>query len=248
MSRGAVAVGVFDGVHLGHRAVLAALCKAGTPRVVTFDPHPVPATQLISGVERRLELLHEAGMEDVAVAQPGAEVDLSDAVLVTGPAAWPRRDRAAEVLPVPLVAGVSSERIRQLVSVRELEAAARMLGRPFELEGVVVEGDRRGRDLGFPTANLEVGEGLLVPPNGIYAGAALGKRAAISIGLNPHYGARRRRIEAYLLDFDGDLYGRALRLELWSYLRDEAAFPDEAALVRQIGRDVQDVRSASRPG
>jgi riboflavin kinase/FMN adenylyltransferase len=122
-----------------------------------------------------------------------------------------------------------------------------MLGRPFEVEGVVVEGDRRGRLLGFPTANLRVAPGLVVPPNGIYAGVARGHRAAVSIGVNPHYGAAERRFEAYLLDFDGDLYGEVLRVELWTFLRPEAEFTSEAELVRQIGRDVEAARSAARP-
>jgi FAD synthase len=213
---------------------------------VTFDPHPVAGTPLLTSVERRVELLHEAGVEDTVVAPPGTSIDVSDAILVTGPGSA-SVNGAAEMLPVPLVPGVSSERIRQLIAARGLEAAAGMLARPFELEGVVIEGDRRGRGLGFPTANLQVATGLVVPPNGIYAGAALGNRAAVSIGVNPHYGAPERRIEAYLLDFDGDLYGELLRVELWRFLREEAAFPDENALVDQIGRDVEDVRSASRP-
>jgi riboflavin kinase/FMN adenylyltransferase len=246
MTRRAVAVGVFDGVHLGHRRVLEALGRAGRPRVVTFDPHPVSGTPLLTSVERRVELLHEAGVEDTVVAPPGTAIDLSDAILVSGPGTAAVSD-APEMLPVPLVPGVSSERIRQLIAARELEAAAGMLGRPFELEGVVVEGDRRGRGLGFPTANLQLAAGLVVPPNGIYAGSTLGKRAAVSIGVNPHYGAPERRIEAYLLDFDGDLYGETLRVELWRFLREEAAFADERGLVEQIGRDVADVRSGSRP-
>jgi riboflavin kinase/FMN adenylyltransferase len=122
-----------------------------------------------------------------------------------------------------------------------------MLGRPFEVEGVVVEGDRRGRLLGFPTANLEVPPGLVLPPNGIYAGAARGRRAAVSLGVNPHYGGAVRRFEAFLLDFDGDLYGQRLRVELWRFLRPEAAFVSEAELVRQIGRDVDAARAATRP-
>ena len=99
-----------------------------------------------------------------------------------------------------------------------------MLGRPPELEGEVVLGDQRGGTLGYPTANLSVPAELLVPAYGIYAGAALGHRAAISIGVNPHYGGDERRIEPHLLDFDGDLYGRRLVVELWRRLREERAF------------------------
>jgi riboflavin kinase / FMN adenylyltransferase len=142
---------------------------------------------------------------------------------------------------------VSSQQIRQLVEAGDLAGAARLLGRPFEVEGVVVEGDRRGRLLGFPTANLQLAPELVLPPNGIYAGAARGHRAAVSIGVNPHYGGAERRFEAYLLGFDGDLYGERLRVELWSFLRDELAFASEDELVSQIGQDVEAARSAVRP-
>ena len=107
-----------------------------------------------------------------------------------------------------------------------------MLGRPPELDGIVVGGDQRGGTLGYPTANLAVEPGLLVPAYGIYAGAALGHRAAISIGTNPHYGGEERRIEPYLLDFDGDLYGRRLVVELWERLRDEQVFDERAGAGR----------------
>jgi riboflavin kinase/FMN adenylyltransferase len=122
-----------------------------------------------------------------------------------------------------------------------------VLGRPFEVEGVVVEGDRRGKGLGFPTANLDVGPDQLLPPKGIYAGAALGHRAAISIGVNPHYGGTALRVEAHLLDFDGDLYGQRLRVELWERLRDERAFASEAELIEAIAADVEATRRAVRP-
>jgi riboflavin kinase/FMN adenylyltransferase len=125
--------------------------------------------------------------------------------------------------------------------------AAQLLGRPAELEGTVVLGDRRGGTLGYPTANLAVPADLLVPAYGIYAGAALGHRAAISIGVNPHYGGNERRVEPHLLDFEGDLYGRRLVLELWRRLREERAFPSEAELVAQIARDVQETKAATPP-
>jgi riboflavin kinase/FMN adenylyltransferase len=242
----ALAVGVFDGVHVGHRRVLDALRAAGTPRVVTFDPHPVPGTRLLSSVRRRVELLRAVAIEDVVVASPHAAVDYGDAVLVTG-ADRAEGASAREVRAVPIVEGVSSQRIRQLVAAHELDAAARLLGRPFEVEGTVVEGAGRGRGLGIPTANLDVPPNLLVPPYGIYAGAALGRRAAVSIGVNPQYGGRERKVEAFLLDFDEDLYGRRLVVELWQWLRDEAAFESEQALVDQITRDVEATRRAERP-
>ena len=123
--------------------------------------------------------------------------------------------------------------------------AAGLLGRPAEVVGTVVAGDARGGTLGFPTANLRQEPGLLVPGYGIYAGAADGHRAAISIGTNPHYGGDERRIEAF--DFAGDLYGKRLTLELWQRLRDERAFESEAELVAQIAGDVEATRQAQRP-
>ena len=108
-------------------------------------------------------------------------------------------------------------------------------------------GDQRGGTLGYPTANLAVAREVLVPAYGIYAGSALGHRAAISIGVNPHYGGDERRIEPHLLDFEGDLYGRRLVVELWQRLRDERAFASEEELVDQITRDVAETRAAERP-
>jgi riboflavin kinase / FMN adenylyltransferase len=137
--------------------------------------------------------------------------------------------------------------VDRLVAAGELAEAARVLGGPFEVEGVVVKGDRRGKALGFRTANLEVASDQLLPPKGIYAGAALGHRAAISIGVNPHYGGTTLRVEAHLLDFDGDLYGERLVLELWERLRDERAFAGEAELIEAIAADVEATRRAVRP-
>src|SRR5262249_25542889 len=106
---------------------------------------------------------------------------------------------------VPLVEGISSTRIRQHALAGEVEAAAKLLGRPLEVDGGVVTGDQRGGTLGFPTANLAVAPSVLVPGFGIYAGAVGDRRAAVSIGVNPHYGGTERRVEAYLLDWEGDL-------------------------------------------
>ena len=137
------------------------------------------------------------------------------------------RSLGFDVRPVPLLDDVSSSRIRELVRAGDVQGAAERLGRPVEVEGVVVAGDARGGTLGFPTANLDVRPELLVPSNGIYAGAAAGHRAAVSIGTNPHYGGHERRVEAFLLDFSGDLYGQRLVVELWQRLRDEQAFETE---------------------
>jgi riboflavin kinase/FMN adenylyltransferase len=148
---------------------------------------------------------------------------------------------------IPLAAGISSSAIRQLAHDGDVAAAARLLERPLEVEGTVVSGDARGGTLGYPTANLRVESNLLVPRYGIYAGSAGGHRAAVSIGTNPHYGGDERRIEAFLLDYDGDLYGQRLVVELWQRLRDEAVFASERELIDQIAVDVAETRRATRP-
>ena len=149
---------------------------------------------------------------------------------------------------MPRLAGVSSTEIRRHLHAGEVSEAARLLGRPPELDGVVVPGDQRGGTLGYPTANLSVDPSVLVPRYGIYAGSALDHRAAISIGTNPHYGGEERRIEPYLLDFEGDLYGRRLIVELWERLRDEQVFESEQELIDQIARDVEATRGDRRSG
>ena len=251
----AVAVGVFDGVHAGHRSVVRALVAAGpTPTVVTFDPHPRRAP-LLSTLERRLELLADAGIADVVVLDPAAEVNrelgaLAVDVLVAGPGGSvpPLSARDIDVRRVPLVELASSETIRRLVLTGAVADAATVLGRPHEVDGVVVGGDARGTRLGFPTANVRQPPELVVPATGIYAGAAGEHRAAVSIGVNPHFGGGTLRIEAFLLDFDGYLYGSRLVVELWRYLRPERAFADEAALVDAIAADVEEARRSVRPG
>jgi riboflavin kinase/FMN adenylyltransferase len=273
----AVAIGTFDGVHRGHRAgVRAAVDAALRPTVVTFDPHPRTAlgnrVELLSTLARRLELLRECGVDDVLVveftpetAELAAEEFARDVLLAigaevvvagTGFRFGRRRSGDLELLrslgldarQVPLVEGVSSTRIRGHAQAGEVEAAARLLGRPLEVEGIVVGGDQRGGTLGFPTANLAVDPNVLVPAFGIYAGAVGDRRAAVSIGVNPHYGGTERRVEAYLLDWEGNLYGKRLVVEHWRRLRDERAFGSEAELVAQIARDVEDTRAATRPG
>ena len=272
----AVAIGTFDGVHVGHRRILEAVRAAGlASTVVTFDPHPRIAlgyeVELLTSLERRLELIEEAGIEDVLVlefdlelAQRGPD-EFAEGVLrpmgtravVAGPNFRFGRGRSGDlallqrlgfdVRAVPLVENVSSSRLRDLIRAGEIERAAKLLGRAPEVEGIVVAGDARGGTLGFPTANLRVDPLLLVPAHGIYAGAADGRRAAISIGMNPHYCGEERRVEAHLLDFEGDLYGLRLILQLWRRLRDERAFDSEKALVDQIAQDVEETRAAAPP-
>lgn len=276
----AVAIGTFDGVHLGHRSVVRAAVDAGrsgelAPTVVTFDPHPRTVlgnrVELLATLERRLELFAEAGVEDVLVVEFSPEIaglepeefarqyllSIGAEVVVAGTGFRFGKRRAGDLellsdlgldtRQVPIVEGVSSTRIRQLAHAGDVEGAARLLGRPLEVEGTVVTGDQRGGTLGFPTANLAVDPEVLVPGFGIYAGAAGERRAAISIGINPHYGGTERRVEAYLLDWTGDLYGDRIVLELWRRLRDERAFGSEAELVDQIARDVEETRAAKRP-
>ncbi len=272
----AVAIGTFDGVHVGHRAVVRAAVDLGpTPTVVTFHPHPREVlgyqVSVLATLERRLELLAELGVEETLVVEFTPQVAELEAeefarsyleaigaeVVVAGESfrfgSGRRGDFALleglglQVRVVPIVAGVSSTEIRRLVAAGDVRAAAPLLGRPVEVEGTVVSGEARGGTLGFPTANLRTDPSLLVPAFGIYAGAAGESRAAVSIGVNPHYGGAERRIEAHLLDFEGDLYGKRLVVELWKRLRDERAFGSEAELVAQIERDVAATRAATRP-
>jgi riboflavin kinase/FMN adenylyltransferase len=272
----AVAIGTFDGVHRGHQAAIQAAIGAGLrSTVVTFDPHPRRVlgydVELVSTLERRIELIGALGPDELLVLEFTPELarcepeefvrevlePLGTRIVVAaenfrfgkgrrGDIALLRR-LGLEVRVVDAVEGVSSSRVRELLRGGDVVGAARLLGRPPEVEGVVVSGDQRGGTLGFPTANIAVEPGLLVPGHGIYAGSALGHRAAASIGVNPHYGGTERRIEAFLLDFEGDLYGRRLRLELWQRLRDERAFENEQELVEQIARDVAAARAASPP-
>jgi riboflavin kinase/FMN adenylyltransferase len=272
----AVAIGSFDGVHRGHRAVVDAVRATGLePTVITFDPHPRIAlgnkVELLTTLERRLELLEDAGAGAVLVAaftpelQQVAPEDFAERYLravgvetVVAGADFRFGVRRSgdlallerlgfDVVLVPELAGVSSTAIRGALADGDVTRAAGLLGRPFELDGTVVAGDQRGGTLGYPTANLRLEPDLACPQYGIYAGFGLGHRAAVSIGTNPHYGGTERRIEPYLLDFDGDLYGKRLVVELWERLRDEAVFESEAALVEQIARDVEATQDARRP-
>jgi riboflavin kinase/FMN adenylyltransferase len=272
----AVAIGSFDGVHRGHLAIFAAAVRTGlAPTVITFDPHPRIAlgnrVELITTLERRLELIADAGIETTLVArfdsglQQLSPEDFAERYLrALGAEAvvagedfrfGVRRSGDLELLErlgfrvvvVPELKGVSSTAVRAAVADGEMAAAAALLGRPYELDGTVVAGDQRGGTLGYPTANLLLEPQLACPRYGIYAGSALGHRAAVSVGTNPHYGGTERRIEPYLLDFEGDLYGRRLVVELWERLRDEAVFDSEDALVAQIASDVEATRRAKPP-
>jgi riboflavin kinase/FMN adenylyltransferase len=276
-ARRSVAVGTFDGVHRGHLRVIDAARSAGLrTTVVTFDPHPRTVlggqVELLATLERRLELFEGAAVDDVLVLPfdeelaaltaeefavqmlrgIGAETIAAGETFRFGRGREGDLDLLArlglEVRRVPLVENVSSSRIRELLHAGEPERAATLLGRPPEVEGIVVRGDGRGRELGFPTANLDVPEDLLVPPDGVYAGWAVDRRAAISIGTNPHFDGVERRVEGHLLDFDGDLYGRRLVVEIWSPLREQRRFDSLEELVTAIDDDVERTRTATRPG
>ena len=289
----AVTIGAYDGVHLGHRALLADLvARAGaaglSPVVVTFDRHPASvvrpesAPPLLTDLEQKLELLAECGIErtlvvpfDRARADESAEdfvrevlVETLEAKLVVvgedfhfgnrrrGNVALLRElgwEHGFEVVGVRLtgedLAPVSSTRIRSLVASGDVVGAAALLGRPHEVRGPVVHGDGRGAsELGFPTANLEVSTDIAMPADGIYAGYyrrpdGTGYLAAISVGRRPTFydpASASVLVEAYLLHFDGDLYGELGRVSFVRRLRDERQFDSVDALIAQMHDDVAD--------
>ena len=279
-----VAVGTFDGVHLGHREVIA-----GADSVLTFDPHPVSVVapqhtpKLLTTLERKAELIAALGVQELIVIPFDAEFaarsaeEFIDGVLVGALAARQvaigenfRFGHKAQGDPQLLAADarfatvvhplleidgevVSSSHIRGLVLAGEVAEANRLLGAPFQLRGRVAHGDERGRELGFPTANLVPEEALVCPGHGVYAclarSEAIGERpAAVSIGVRPTFATGRGElVEAYILGFDGDLYGADLRLEFLERLRGERRFQDPAALIEQMHRDVQRTREIAEP-
>jgi riboflavin kinase / FMN adenylyltransferase len=246
-----------------------------TPTVATFWPHPRTVlgydVGLLTTLERRLELLADSAVQEALVVEFTPELaqmepqafaeellrPIGSELVVAGADFRFGRGRSGdldlleglgfEVGRVELLNGVSSTAIRRALRAGDVVEAARLLGRPAEVEGMVVAGDARGGTLGYPTANLQLDAELLVPAHGIYAGWANGHRAAVSIGTNPHYGGEERRVEAFLLDFAGDLYGERLIVQLWRRLREEQAFATEDELIAQIGRDVEATRVAERP-
>lgn len=273
-----VAVGEFDGVHLGHRAVIA-----GCDTVLTFEPHPLTvirpeaAPRLLTTLERKAELVAALGVEELVVipfdesfARQSARefvdrvlVDRLRATLVSvgenfhfgrearGDTALLAADPRFETRVVPLVEAdgevVSSSRIRALVLAGEVDVAARFLGEPFAMRGEVVPGDRRGRRLGFPTANLVPDQRLIQPGHGIYAARARFdgevRAAAVNVGVRPQFKTDMVvLVEAYLLDWSGDLYGRQLTIEFLQRLRGEKRFESVDALIAQMRDDVRRTR------
>ncbi len=273
-----VAVGTFDGVHLGHREVIA-----GSDSVLTFDPHPVAVVapqhtpKLLTSLQRKAELIASLGVQELIVIPFDADFakctaqQFIDEVLVAALGASkvaigenfrfghkaqgdPRLlavdGRFATIVhPLLEVDGeiVSSSHIRGLVLAGEVAQARELLGAPFQLRGEVVHGDERGRELGFPTANLIPDEALVCPGHGVYACLADGRAAAVSIGVRPTFQTGRGElIEAYILDFGGDLYGRDLRLDFLTRLRGERRFGTPEALIEQMHRDVARTREITQ--
>ncbi|MEK7700904.1 MAG: bifunctional riboflavin kinase/FAD synthetase [candidate division NC10 bacterium] len=285
----AVALGVFDGIHLGHRAILgAAVARARQHGLAalacTFDPHPMEVLQPgraplpLTTLPERLELIAETGIDATviipftpAVAAVEPEAFVRDVlvgalrarhVVVGFNHRFGRRARGdarllqrlgrelgfeAHVVPPTTVDGVpvSSSEIRAALQAGDLPRAAKLLGRPYGVQGEVVRGVGRGRRLGFPTANVNTDRPLPLPA-GVYAcHAFLGSaryRAVINVGVRPTFDETELAVEAHLLDFSGDLYGSRIKLQFLRRLRDEMRFPDVAALRTQIAQDVAAAR------
>ena len=273
-----LAVGEFDGVHAGHREVIA-----GADAVLTFEPHPrtvvspASAPKLLTTLEQKADLIAALGVDELIVipfdgermSQTAQEfidhelVERLGAVQVSvgenfrfghrakGDAALLAAQDAFTTRVVQLVEVdgeiVSSTHIRGLVATGAVAEAARLLGAPFGMRGIVAHGDKRGRTLGFPTANLVPDPALAVPDHGIYACRAvvpgLGEwTAATSIGVRPTFvTGRGLLVEAFLLDFDGDLYGRELRLDFLERIRGEKRFDSAETLIEQMHRDVAQI-------
>lgn len=269
-----VAIGVFDGVHKGHRAVID---DADT--VLTFDPHPLTvihpeaAPKLIMPFEVKRDVIDGLGVHELVVIpfdeefmRIEAEEFVSEILLgrlgakkvsvgenfrfgakARGDPEMLARHDEFETRIVPLVEvdgeTVSSTRVRALIAAGEVDAAMRCLGAPFMVEGKVIEGDRRGRELGFPTANLVPDDRLVVPGHGVYAAFANGHPAAVNVGVRPTFETGRGLlIESFLVDYDGDLYGQNLRVAFVSRLRGERRFPNVEDLIAQMHRDVAEAR------
>jgi riboflavin kinase / FMN adenylyltransferase len=275
-----VAVGTFDGVHLGHREVIR-----GADTVLTFEPHPAAivspagAPRLLTPLQRKAELIAELGVQEIVVVPfdrefaSRSEESFIDDVLVstlraehvsvgenfrfghkaTGDTQRLLSDDRFQTRVVPLleVDGevVSSSHIRGLVLGGAVEYADKLLGAPFTFSGEVTEGDKRGRTLGFPTANLLPRDGYVVPGHGVYACRArtadgVVHVAATNVGVRPMFvTGRGELIEAFLVDFDGDLYGTELRVEFLKRLRGEKRFESVEALIEQMGHDVAQARA-----
>jgi riboflavin kinase/FMN adenylyltransferase len=289
-----VTIGVFDGVHRGHQAIIGEAVRraraAAVPSVVlTFDPHPAEVVRpgshppVLTGPRYKAELVEALGADVLCVLEFTPEFSrltpaefahlvlvehLHAAAVVVGENFRFGHKAAGDVAElarigdrfgfaatgVPLVRDgdttISSTYVRACVDAGDVVAAARALGREHRVEGVVVRGDARGRTLGYPTANLRAAPYAAVPADGVYAARLVrgGERlpAAVSVGTNPTFAGRERRVEAYVLDFEDDLYGESVALDFVTLLRaaDTMSFDSVDALVAQIGRDVANAREA----
>lgn len=296
-TRSVVTIGAYDGVHLGHQAVISQVRDRARDLdcdsvVVTFDKHPAAvvrpesAPKLLTDIEQKLELLAATGVDAtfiVAFTEEQAHEDPADfvrRVLVRGLGArlvvvgedfhfgYQRMGNVAmlgelgrkydfEVAPIQLVSRidgvnepVSSTAIRRALAAGQVEVATQMLGRPFETRGVVVEGDKRGGQIGFPTANIEVPSEMILPLDGVYAGHCTRSdgskyRCAINLGRRPTFfeHADHSMLEAHLIDFAGNLYGEKLRVTFERFLRSERKFENADALKTQLGIDIAHARA-----
>lgn len=273
-------IGVFDGVHRGHRALIDRLDDASTKTVLTFDPHPVEvlrpgtAPRLITTIDERIALLGSAGIDQVGVLDlseireltPGEFVmevlvkTMRMKELVLGPDFRFGRDRAGDV-PLLLEMGrrhdfeveivdlvtdedgpVSSSRIREMIESGRVSEAAEHLTTRFGVTGPVIHGDKRGATIGFPTANMAPPPRKVMPREGVYAAFAhvrdIVSEAAVNVGRRPTFGGGEVVIEAYIMDFDSEIYGEQLTIEFVDYLREELDFSEVDDLIEQMGQDV----------
>ncbi|MFN2617903.1 MAG: riboflavin biosynthesis protein RibF [Thermoleophilaceae bacterium] len=279
-----VAIGTFDGVHVGHREVIR-----GSDTVLTFDPHPLAVIRpeaipklltpftvkrdLIAGLDvEELVVIPfdrdfagrsaESFVEEVLIERLGAvQVSVGENFRfgkgARGDADFLRSYDEFETRLVPLIEvegeTVSSSHIRGLIAAGEVEKGARFLGGPFLIEGPVVQGDSRGRELGIPTANLVPDDRYAYPGHGVYAAWAHGYPAAVNVGIRPTFeSGRGPLVEAHLIGFDGDLYGQALRIAFVERMRGERRFASADALVEQMRRDIEQAQrlcaaTVSRP-
>jgi riboflavin kinase / FMN adenylyltransferase len=289
--RSVVTIGVFDGVHRGHQAIIGHAVKRARDLglqsvVVTFDPHPAEVVRpgshpaVLTEPVRKAELIEQLGVDALCVvpftpafSKLGPEAFVHDvlvealhaAVVVEGDnfrfghkAAGDlealtrlghRFGFTVEEAPMVSEEGLvfSSTYVRSLVDAGDVRAAAAALGREHRLEGVVVRGDQRGRELGFPTANLMTERFAAIPADGVYAAWLVrdGERlpSSVSVGTNPTFSGQERRVEAYVLDFSGDLYGERVSLDFVAHLREQRTYTSIEPLIAQIQADVDETRA-----